>query len=850
MKRGMSMAAAGVVAGITLWAGTGSALAQAPPRPDAAEIQLSLKKLRVLASVLYVAAHPDDENTRLIAYFGKGRLADAGYLAMTRGDGGQNLIGPEIGDLLGLIRSQELLAARRIDGGRQFFTRAIDFGFSKSPEETLRFWDHDQVLSDVVRVFRQFQPDVVITRFPLNDTDTHGHHTASARLAKEAFEAAGDPDRFPESAKEFGTWKPKRLYWNTAKGWYDNEADFKPEKLLKLEVGGFNPLLGESYPELAARGRSMHRSQGFGSGGQRGDVTEYLEHLDGDRAQQDPFEGVDTTWARVPGGAAVGALLDRAYKEYRVEEPDRVVPLLLEARARMAALPDGRWTRSKRADLDAVIASCLGLFLEAAADTPTASPGGKVKLNLEAANRSGTKVRLLKVSVPGGAAAAGSLAETTEGADLTTKESAKKTLDVTLPGDQRDSQPYWLREPGTPGMFRVDDPSMIGRAENPPALTAVFTVEVQAGPEAKASAHGTTTLALERPVVYKWTDPARGEQYRPFEIIPAIAVDFPDRVEMFPTTAARDVAVRLRATTGGEASGTLRLEVPAGWQAQPASRDFHLSGRDDSATLAFKVQPPAEAASGVMRAVAESGGRTFTRGLVRVEYSHIPMQVNLPKAEARVVRVPIERKGDRIGYLQGAGDQIPSALRQIGYNVVELSEGDLVPERLAGLDAMVLGVRAYNTLDGLKARQPALFDYVKSGGTLLIQYTTTQGMKVEQVAPLPLKISRDRVSEEQAEVRFLLPQHPALVSPNRITAADFGGWVQERGLYFANEWDKGFEAVLSSNDTGEPPRDGGLLVAKYGQGHVVYTGYSFFRQIPAGVPGAYRLFANLLALGH
>jgi LmbE family N-acetylglucosaminyl deacetylase len=830
------MAAAGVVAGITLWAGTGEASAQAPPRPDAAEIQLSLKKLRVLASVLYVAAHPDDENTRLIAYFGKGRLADAGYLAMTRGDGGQNLIGPEIGDLLGLIRSQELLAARRIDGGRQFFTRAIDFGFSKSPEETLRFWDHDQVLSDVVRVFRQFQPDVVITRFPLNDSDTHGHHTASARLAKEAFEAAGDPDRFPESAKEFGTWKPKRLYWNTAKGWYDNEADFKPEKLLKLEVGGFNPLLGESYPELAARGRSMHRSQGFGAAGQRGEFTEYLDPLDGEPAPQELFEGVDTTWARVPGGGAVGALLDRAYKEYRAEEPDRIVGILLTARERLAALPVGRWTRSKSVDLDAVIASCMGLFLEATADTPTASPGGKVKLTLEAANRSATKVRLGKVRVSG--PSGGAAAETTEAIVLTANESTKKTLDLTLAADQRDSQPYWLREPGTAGMFRVDDPSLIGRAENPPALSAWFTIDA-----------GIMTIVLQRPVVYKWTDPARGEQYRPFEIVPAIAVDFPDHVAMFPTDAARDVAVRLDATTGA-ADGTLRLEVPAGWQVQPASLDFHLAGRDDSTTLTFRVQAPAEAASGVMRAVATANGRNFTRGLVRVSYPHIPMQVNLPKAEARIVRVPIERKGDRIGYLQGAGDTIPAALRQIGYTVTELTEDDLVPERLAGLDAMVLGVRAYNTLDGLKARQPALFDYAKNGGTLLIQYTTTQGMKVDQVAPLPLKISRDRVSEEQAEVRFLLPQHPALVSPNKITPADFGGWVQERGLYFANEWDKGFEAVLSSNDTGEPPRDGGLLVAKYGKGYVVYTGYSFFRQIPAGVPGAYRLFANLLALGH
>jgi LmbE family N-acetylglucosaminyl deacetylase len=809
----------------------GSALAQSPPRPDAAEIQMSLKKLRVLASALYVGAHPDDENTRLIAYLAKGKLADAAYLSMTRGDGGQNLIGPEIGELLGIIRSQELLAARRIDGGRQFFTRAIDFGFSKSPEETLRIWDRDQVLSDTVRIFRQFQPDVVITRFPVTAGTTHGHHTASARLALEAFAAAADPKRFPEQLDRVGLWRPRRILWNTSQWFYDKPEEFKPEALLKIDVGEFSPLLGESFAELAARSRSMHRSQGFGSGGARGEVLDYLERLDGDPARDDLFAGVDTTWGRLAGGAAVGKILDRAYRDFNPEDPALVVPLLFEARGKLLALPDGRWKNVKLADLDQTIVACLGLYLEAAADVPSAVPGEKVKLNLEAANRSSVRVTLKGITVP----VAGN--EGIPGADLTGRDRFQKTLEVELPVDLPDSQPYWLREKGSLGMFRVDDPALIGLPENPPALTAVFALEVNGAP-----------FIVPRPVVYKWTDPALGEQYRPFEVVPAVAVGLSESVFVFPDVAPREVSVRVQAARAG-VEGTLRLESPEGWQTSPPSREFKLAGKDEAATLKFEIRPPAGASAGMLRAVAEVGGRPFRRGVVHIEHTHIPIQIHLPAAEARVVRLALRRKGQTVGYLQGAGDQIPAGLRQIGYTVVELTEDDFLPERLQRFDAVILGVRAYNTLERTRLHQPALFDYVKAGGNLIVQYNTNHELHVDSVAPYPLTISRDRVTEENAEVRFLLPEHPVLNEPNRITPADFEGWVQERGLYFASEWDNHFEAVLSSNDGGEPPRNGGLLVAKYGKGFFVYSGYSWFRQIPAGVPGAYRLLVNMISLG-
>jgi len=812
--------------------GTESAPALVPPRPDAAEIQLALKKLQVLASVLYVAAHPDDENTRLIAYLANGRLADTAYLSMTRGDGGQNLIGPEIGDLLGVIRSQELLAARRIDGGRQFFTRAIDFGFSKSPEETLRIWDQDQVLSDTVRVFRRFQPDVVITRFPGGARTTHGHHTASARLAREAMAAAGDPKRFPEQLDRLAPWRPRRILWNTSPRFYDKPEEFDQAAVLKLDVGPYSPLLGESFTELAARSRSMHRSQGFGSSGTRGEVLEYLEHVEGDRAVEDLFEGVDISWGRLPGGKAVGAILERALREFDPESPARVVPLLLEARSKLRALPAGRWKDVKAADLDQTIAACLGLYLEAAAETFSAVPGGKVKLKLEAANRSPAAVRLKRVAIP-----AAGVDETWE-QDMNAREALKKSIEVELPADLRDSQPYWLRQKGTLGVFRVEDPALIGLPENPPALAVVFTLEVNRSP-----------FTIERPVIHKWTDPVRGEQYRPFEVLPAVAVEISESVFVFSGPSAREVTATVRAGRAG-VEGTLRLEAPGGWTTLPPSREFQIAEREATTTLKFEVRPPDTASEGTLRAVAEAGGRRYQRGLIHVEHPHISTQVVLPAAEARLVRLSLQRKGQMIGYVQGAGDQVPAGLRQIGYNVVELAEADLTTEDLKRFDAVILGVRAYNTLERIRFHQQALFDYAKAGGTVIAQYNTNHDLEVDAPAPHSLKISRERVSDETAEVRFLLPDHPVLNAPNRITAADFDGWVQERGLYFAGEWDGAFQAVLSCNDPGEPPRDGGLLVARHGEGYFVYTGYSWFRQIPAGVPGAYRLFANLIALGN
>ncbi len=805
--------------------------AQAPRKPNAAEIQLALKKLNVLAGAMYIGAHPDDENTGLIAYLSHGALANTSYLSLTRGDGGQNRIGPEIRELLGITRTQELLAARRIDGGKQFFSRANDFGYSKHPDETFNIWDKEAVLSDAVWAIRSFRPDILITRFPVRPGETHGHHTASSIIAEEAFEAAGDPKRFPEQLKFVKPWQPKRLMWNTSPFFYRNRDDFDDTGTIQVNIGAYNPLLGKSYSEIAAESRSMHKSQGFGSSSRRGELISYMAHTLGDKAEKTLFDGVNMKWSRLRGGLTTGALLWQAYNEFNPEYPDKTVSLLLEARRSLTALGKGYWQKIKLEELDTVLMACLGLYLEVSASDYSAIPGGQVDLSVEAVNRSRIPVTVesVRLSYSDQDSVIEGILENNIGFSHTLKE----TLPVNMPL----SQPYWLEKGGSLGMFEVKKQQLIGLPENAPAIIATFLLNIDGD-----------SVKFTRPVVYRWSDPVAGEQYRPFEVVPEVAVNFSDKILLFANEESRRVELFVLAGRA-DIEGEVRLELPEGWRSEPVAASFKLRQKGEQATIVFKVFPPTGQAVGQMRAVAKVGGKEFTQGLVRIEYDHIPVQTLFPEATTKVVRLDIERKGDLIGYIQGAGDDIPNALRQIGYEVEELQKGEMSLENLKRFDAVILGVRAYNTLEDMRFYQSNLFRYIEEGGTMIVQYNTNHRLKVDEVAPYPLKLSRDRVTVEEAEVRILKPDHAILNSPNKITGADFEGWVQERGLYFPNEWDEHFEALLSSNDPGEPPRDGGLLVANYGEGHFIYTGYSWFRELPAGVPGAFRIFANLISAG-
>jgi LmbE family N-acetylglucosaminyl deacetylase len=827
---------AAVVAAILAVASTANS-DDAPPllsseQMNGSEIQLALQKLNVLGRVLYIAAHPDDENTNLMAFWANGSLYDAAYLSVTRGDGGQNLIGPELGERLGVIRTEELLDARRIDHARQFFTRAIDFGFSKTADETMHIWGHDKILADVVWIIRNFRPDVIVTRFSPGDEKTHGHHTASAILAQEAFSAAADPNRFPEQLVFVKPWQATRLVWNTSPFFFTNRnLPFDPTGLTVLEAGGYNPLLGKAYTEIAAASISMHKSQGVGGAPRRGARKEYFKPLEGKPMTSSLFEGVDTTWSRVPNSESVAAQGHQIISKFNPADPAASVPELLKLRQAMSGIQDDSWIAEKKAQLDKIIAACLGLHVEASTATETFTPGQTATIKLEAINRSNVPVTLQEARFP-------NTGDSNKvDAALPSNELVTKDLSYRIPDNAPYSQPYWLRKPETLGTFAVDDQKLIGLPENSPALPIEVVLQVS-GQELRY-----TVDTKYRPV-----DTVPTEVPRSLVIAPPVFANVTNNVLVFPTNESKTVSVHVTAATG-PVKGELKLTAPQGWEISPASIPVDLKAGDAEMVAMFSIKPPNENGEGTLRAIVSIDGREYSLERVRISYPHIGVQTLMPPAQAKLVRSDIQKKGDRIGYIPGAGDDIPESLRQIGYSVKILSEPEITAKNLAQFSAVVLGIRAYNTQDRISNWLPELFAYVNEGGVVIAQYNTLADLKTNQFGPYPLEISRDRVTDENAQVRVLAPDNPLMNIPNKITPKDFDGWVQERGLYFPNKWDPAWTPILSCNDPKEKPLDGGLLVAKSGKGFFVYTSYSWFRQLPAGVPGAYRLFANMLSLG-
>ncbi|PIB35558.1 LmbE family protein [Reichenbachiella sp. 5M10] len=804
---------------------------QQPKQPNSGELLHDLQELNVLGSVLYVAAHPDDENTRLITYLANEKHYHTAYLSATRGDGGQNLIGPEIREALGVIRTQELLAARRTDGGQQYFSRANDFGYSKNPEETFTIWNRDEVLSDFVRVYRKHKPDVVVTRFPEDGRGGHGHHTASAILAREAFNLAADPTAYPESAEMYGVWQPKRLLFNTHPHFFKGkDGEFHPEGLLSFDVGGYNSLLGESYTEIAAHSRSMHKSQGFGTVGTRGTSMEYFIPVTGEEAKEDLFDGIEVTWARVEGGDKVGYHIDNALMDFDPAHPELIISDLVSAYNALQNIEDKYWRQVKEKQIQDLIKACAGLYMEVKANENTYAPGDELELSIEVINRSDAALVLTAIDIEG-----------IQSFRVDQKLHYNRPIHMDKHYDLKDnvdySQPYWLKKKGTLGMYRVDDPALIGSPENEPALSAVFTVQI-----------GGTYLDYKIPVVYKISDPVEGEVYKPVVIAPPVFANIEGQVIVFSEGKEKEVNVKV--TAGDDKTkGQLRLNVPEGWSAKPKVHKFSMDAKGQEQVFAFTLTPPSMQSEGYVKAEVSVGSEQYSYAIEKIEYEHIPTQTLLPEAAAKVVHIDLKRKGDNLGYIAGAGDDVPASLEQIGYQVDMLDDEQITLDNMSQYDAVILGIRAFNTRDKLKFQNKVLMQYVKEGGTVIVQYNTSHRLVTEDVAPYDLQLSRDRVSVEGAEVRLLQPEHPVLNTPNKISSDDFDNWVQERGLYFPNKWSGKFEAILSSNDPGEPARDGGLLVAKYGEGYYVYTGYSWFRELPAGVPGAYRIFANMISLG-
>ncbi len=799
-----------------------------PQARDAAKLRLALKKLTVLGSVLYVAAHPDDENTAFLAMMANGRLMRSAYLAVTRGEGGQNLIGSEQGDLMGVVRTQELLAARRIDGAEQFFTSAIDFGFSKTLEETIQIWGKERILSDVVWIIRNFRPDVVVSRFT-STQGGHGNHTASALLAEEAFAAAGDPARFPEQLKYVRPWKPKRIVWNVFR-FQQSDRSAKPENSVAIDLGAYSPLLGESYTEIAGRSRSMHKSQGFGAGQNRGEFLNYFQHVSGDPATTDLFDGVNTTWARIPGGERIGKMLDEAYRSFDDENPSRVLPLLLRTHTELKKMKGDAWIEIKERELADAIESCGGLWIDALASENSAIPGDEIKVTVVGLNRSSYPFKLGRVALTLGQS------DTVVNMALANNQPAQFALPFRVPPSAEYTQPYWFVNRHELGAYHVADQRLVGTPENAPPLAARIEIESPDG-----------SFETEVPVRFRAVDPVEGEVYRPFVLAPPVTLSLPEKVHVFADGAAKAVQVSIR-SGGKDVSGKISLKTPAGWNVNPPSFKFDFKQKDENLIAEFRVEPTDGALSGEFSATAAVGDRVVGQDMIVIRYPHIPPQMVFQPSEGRLLKIDLKKTEKRIGYVMGSGDDIPVALKQLGYSVTLLSDDDLKNGGLSSYDVIIAGVRSYNTRPALKSNHRRLMDFVERGGTYIVQYMTQRRAESENLGPYPFTVSGDRVSVEDAPIRFLLPDHEVLNHPNKITQADFEGWIQERGLYFANKWDPQYSAILASNDPGELSRDGGLLVARYGKGHYVFTGYAFFRQLPAGVAGAYRLFVNLISI--
>ena len=805
-------------------------LAQTQQSWSSADMYLALRKLNVLGSVLYIAAHPDDENTRLITYLSKDKLYRTGYLSMTRGDGGQNLIGDEQGIELGLIRTQELLSARRIDGGEQFFTRAYDFGYSKTPEETFTKWDKEKILSDVVWVIRKFQPDVIINRFPTTGEGGHGHHTASGILANEAFTAAADPNRFPEQLKYVSVWQAKRIVWNTFNFGGTNTTR---EDQLKVDVGGYNPLLGKSYGEIAAESRSQHKSQGFGVPATRGESFEYFKATKGDQPVNDLMDGTELAWKRVSGGEMISKMVDNITASFDLLHPEKSVEGLVKLYKTINSLPDSYWKKQKTKEVYQLIVQCSGLFLDVTASDQFAVQTDSIKINFSFNNRLGTDAELQKVQVDNFDSSFSKILEKNKNIIFS------KTIFV--PAEKNITQPYWLASKMEEGYFNVSDQQLIGQPDVDPAYYAYIQVKVFG-----------EIFTFMRTVRYKFTDPVRGELYEPLVVLPPVLVSTDEKYKISKGNNNFEGILNL---TGKKKGFRTFLKGVGREQPDQVKVEYtpeKIEFADKNTTIPVTYSIKANMDNDYYFAVDANNGRkdVYHLGMKEVKHDHIPYINYFTVATVNNKKLDLKTDGKKIGYIVGAGDKVPEALEQIGYEITLLTDKELSKNNLDKFDAILTGVRAYNTNEWMNKHYDKLMKYVNEGGNLIVQYNTSNqiGPVRAKIGPYPFNITRTRITDENAPVTFLKSEHPVFNFPNKITGDDFKGWIQERSIYHGSDTTGKFEKLISMNDPGEKPEEGALLVAKYGKGYFTYTGIVFFRELPAGVSGAYRLLANLIAL--
>jgi len=821
--------------------------AQRPPaQPNAAEILHRMQKLNVLGSVLYIVAHPDDENTRLITWLANGKKVRTGNLSLTRGDGGQNLIGPELGDALGIIRTQELMEARRIDGGEQFFTRAVDFGFSKNAAESFEKWGKQEVLSDVVRVIRTFRPDVIITRFAPDRSAGHGHHEASAILAEEAFDLAGDPKAFPEQLKEgLEVWQPRRLFFNGSTWWKKDLAEFAKTDAdwFTVDVGGYDPLLGVSYTELAGRSRSMHKSQGFGAAETRGESLEYLKFVKGERPKtKDIFEGIDMTWGREKATEDIAPRMEKLIREFDPLAPHKSIQGLSNLSIDMLewcmrSVDECWWVTLKGQKAKQLLGYCAGLVVEATSTSPSVATSDSMSISVSCVQRADSPLLQIEAILEP------DVAGLKLGVPLTPNETITRPFKY-HPQFYSVDQPYWLEKPHTTLYDATDHVSNGISPTTYPKNHFYFAL------------NGADDIRFggELQVIYKWVDRVAGERIRPVYITPVASV-IPKVNNLIARGGTQTIEVEVEALTDS-LIGQLNITLPEGWGTTKDIKRVDIAQRNERQKFTFQLMPGANAKAGAVRFEFVGAKGKADRTLHEIDYPHIMPQVYYTPAEVKLVPLDVTTTAKRVGYVKGAGDEVPQAIEQLGVAVEFIEPASVKLEELRKYDAIVTGIRAYNATKGMKELHPLLLQYVEEGGTLIVQYNTTPRffsgngdfqIDPATLGPKPFTITRERVTVEEAAPTFLDPKHALLNTPNKITTSDFDGWVQERGLYFAGDFGTNYTPLIAWNDPGEQPLNGALIVTDHGKGRFIYTGISFFRQLPAGVPGAYRLFANLLS---